>query len=193
MGLNVKHMRTGSAIMQNNDRNADFILSDRLYGEHYPDSFLDLPQPIWHSSLRTLGDYIGRLHEVDQQPHQSYVACVPAQPSYANNTASCGSADTDNTNHDPRNNTGQSSAFIKCPDSGKLCARIDYPNDCNGDSATQGQSALSSGSDTVSGVICETGATASQCVSRSEHSAGNTEQHTDAGHDNDEPASTTRL
>ena len=172
--------------MQNNDRNADAILSDRLYGEHYSDSFLDLPQPIWHSNLRTLGDYIGRLQEVNEQSHQSYVACVPAQPSYANNTADCSSANTNS-------NVGESSAFIKCPNSGKLCTRIDCPNGCKGDPTAQGQGTLSSGSGTVSGVICEAGATASQCVSRSEHSAGDTEQHTDAGHHNDGPAEATRL
>ena len=172
--------------MQNNDRNADAILSDRLYGEHYPDSFLDLPQPIWHSSLRTLDDYIGRLQEVNEQPHQSYVACVPAQPSYANNSADCGSADTNS-------NVGEYSAFIKCPDSGKLCTRIDCPNGCKGDPTAQGQSALSSGSGIVSGTVCEAGTTASQCISRSEHSAGNTECNTNAGHDNDGTAATTRL
>ena len=171
--------------MQNNDRNADAILSDRLYGEHYPDSFLDLPQPIWHSSLRTLGDYIGRLQEVNEQSHQSYVACVPAQPSYAD-TADCGSADTNS-------NVGESSVFIKCPDSGKLCSRIDCPNGCKGDTASQGQSTLSSGSSPVSGAVCETGATAGECVSRSEHSAGDTKQHTDAGHHNDGSAEATRL
>ena len=174
--------------MQNNDRNADAILSDRFYGEHYPDSFLDLPQPVWHSSLRTLGDYIGRLQEINEQPHQSYVACVPAQPSYADNTASNISAD-----HDTRNNARESSAFIKCPNSGKLCTRIDCPNGCNGDPTAQGQSALSSGSSTVSGVVYEARTTASECVSRSEHSAGDTEQHTDSGHDNDGPAEATRL
>jgi hypothetical protein len=166
--------------MQNNDRNADAILSDRLYGEHYPDSFLDLPQSIRTASLRTLGDYIGRLQKVNEQSHQSYVACVPAQPSYANNTADCGSADT--------NNASRNNAFIKCPDSGKLCSRIDCPNGCKGDPPAQGQSALSSGSSAVSGAVCEAGTTASQCVSRSEHSAGDTEQHTDAGHHNDGPA-----
>ena len=167
--------------MQNNNRNADAILSDRLYGEHYPDSFIDLPQPIWHSSLRTLGDYIGRLQEINQQSHQSYVACVPAQPSYANNTANCGSADTDNP------------TFIRCPVSGKLCSRIDCPNGCKDNPATKGQSALSSGSSAVSGSVCETRTTTSECVSRSEHSAGDTEHNTDAGHHNDGSASTARL
>ena len=182
--------------MQNNDRNADAILSDRLYGEHYPDSFLDLPQPIWHSSLRTLGDYIGRLHEVDQQPHQSYVACVPAQPSYAD--TECGSSggsdnSASNINANTRNNTRESSFFIKCPDSGKICSRIDCPNGCKGDSTAQRKGALSSGSSAVSGSVCETRTTTNECVSRSEHSAGDTEQHTDAGHNNDGPAETTRL
>ena len=178
--------------MQNNDRNANAIMSDRLYGEHYPDSFLDLPQPIWHSSLRTLGDYIGRLHEVNQQPHQSYVACVPAQPSYADASPSNFSA-SHNANRDSGINAGQSSSFIKCPDSGKLCTRIDCPNGCKGDSTASRQSALSSGSSAVSGTVCEARITAGECVSRSEHSAGDTEQHTDAGHHNDGPASTTGL
>lgn len=183
--------------MQNNDRNADAILSDRLYGEHYPDSFLDLPQPIWHSSLRTLDDYIGRLHEVNQQPHQSYVACVPAQPSFEhicpnNPILTCNCTDPKYC-AELSSNARQSSTFIKCPDSGKLCTRIDCSEGCKGDSTASRQGALSSGSGAVSGTICEAGTTASQCVSRSEHSAGDTECNTDAGHDNDGPAQTTRL
>ena len=174
--------------MQNNDRNSDATLSDRLYGEHYPDSFLDLPQPIWNSSLRTLGNNARYVQEINQQSHQSYVACVPAQPSYADTNADCGSADTNNAS---RNNTEH--AFIRCPDSGKLCSRIDCPNGCKGDPPAQGQSALSSGSSIVNRAVCETRTTASQCISRSKHSAGDTEQHTDAGHHNDGPAATTRL
>ena len=182
--------------MQNNDRNADAVLSDRLYGEHYPDSFFDMPRPIWHSSLRTLGDYIGRLQEVGQQPHQSYVACVPAQPSFEhicpNNpilTCNC----TDPKYCAELGDSEQSSAFIKCPDSGKLCSRIDCPSGCKGDTTASRQGAISGGSGSVNGAICEAGATASQCVSRSEHSARDTEQHTDAGRDNDGPAPTARL
>ena len=174
--------------MQNNDRNADAILSDRLYGEHYPDSFLDLPQSIRTASFWVMGNNARYVQEINQQSHQSYVACVPAQPSYADTNADCGSADTNNAF---RNNTEP--AFIRCPDSGKLCTRIDCPNGCKGDPPAQGQSALSSGSSIVSGAVCEARTTASECVSRSEHSAGNTEQHTDAGHDNDGLASTTRL
>ena len=175
--------------MQNNDRNTDTQLPDRLYGERYPDSFLDLPQPIRHSNLRTLGDYIRRLQEVDQQSHQSSVACVPDQPSHANNTADCGSPDTD-TDTDTNN---AEHAFIKCPDSGKLCTRIDCPNGCKGNTTASRQGELSSGSSAVVGVICEAGVTANQCVSRSEHSAGNTKRNTDAGHNNDGSASTNGL
>jgi hypothetical protein len=142
-----------------------------------------------------LGDYIRRLQEVNQQPNQSYVACVPDQSSYAD--AECGSSGGDNNanniNADYRNNAEQPSAFIKCPDSGKLCTRIDFPNDCKGDPTAQGQSTLSSGSSAVSGAICEARTTAGECISRSEYSAGDTEQHTDAGHNNDGPAETTRL
>ena len=183
--------------MQNNDRNSNATMSDRLYGEHYPDSFLDLPQPIRTASFWVMGNNARYVQEIGQQPHQSYVACVPAQPSFQhicpNNpilTCNC---------TDPKycvelgDNAEQSSSFIKCPDSGKLCSRIDCPNGCKGDPTTSRESALSSGSSPVSGAVCEARTTANQCVSRSEHSAGNTEQHTDAGHDNDGPASTTRL
>jgi hypothetical protein len=45
----------------------------------------------------------------------------------------------------------------------------------------------------VVGAFCETWTTAAERVPGSEHSAGHTEQHTDAGLDNDGPVTTTKL
>jgi hypothetical protein len=58
---------------------------------------------------------------------------------------------------------------------------------------TKGKSAVSGWPCVVVGAICETWAAASERISGSEHSAGHTKQHTDAGLNNDGPAATNGL
>jgi len=67
--------------MSNKHPNTNSELSDRLYGEHYPDSFLDMPRPIRTTSVATLGDYIEHLREVDNQSNQCDKPCIACQPS----------------------------------------------------------------------------------------------------------------
>jgi hypothetical protein len=154
-----------------------------------------------------LGDYIRQLQEVNQQPNQSNVTSKPIESNFShicpNNpilTCNC----TDPKFCAELGDNG----WIKCPDSGKLCSIIDCPDGCKGDSdgfadnidytgipipTPKRESKVSGWPCVVVGAVCETWTTASKCVSRGEHSAGYTEQHTDAGLDNDGPAATTKL
>ena len=127
-------MHTEPAIMQNDNRNPNATMSDRLYGEHYPDSFLDVPRPVRESNVSTLGDYIRHLQEVDKQSNKSCVACEPIEPGFehvcpSNPILTCNCTDPKFCAEQPDNN-----GWIKCPDSGKLCSVIDCPDGCKGDS-----------------------------------------------------------
>jgi hypothetical protein len=182
--------------MQNNDRNANSTMPDRLYGEHYPDSFLDMPRSVRESNVSTLGDYIRHLQEVGKQPDQSCFACEPSK------------SDQSKFDHICPNNP---ILTCNCTDP-KFCAELGADPDNNGtengnkdgfadnidytgipvptpkrESEERGWPCV------VVGAICETWSDASKCVSRGEHSAGHTKQHTDAGLDNDGPVATTKL
>ena len=73
--------------MPNSKPNPNSELSDRLYGEHYPDSFLDLPRPIRSTSMATLGDYIEHLREVDNKSYECNKPCIACKPSESGNHA----------------------------------------------------------------------------------------------------------
>jgi hypothetical protein len=146
--------------------------------------------------VATLGDYIRHLQEIDKQPDQSNVANQPIESGFQhicpNNpilTCNCTDPkfcaelgnDPDRQYRDPD------------PDGNKdgFADNIDYtgipiptPN---------GKSAISGWPCVVVGAFCETWNTAAERVPGSEHSAGHTEQCTDAGLNNDGPAATTKL
>jgi hypothetical protein len=206
-------MHTEPAIMQNNDRNANSAMPDRLYGEHYPDSFLDVSRPIRESSVATLGDYIRHLQEVDKQSNESDITCESSKSNESkfdhicpnNPILTCNCADPNacaELGNDPDSQHGNK----RCPDSGRICHESVCPNECLGDKdgfadninytgipIPQGQSKKLGWPCVVVGAVCETWATASECVPRGEHSAGNIEQHIDAGFNNDGSATTTKL
>jgi hypothetical protein len=99
-------------------------LPDRLYGEHYPDSFLDVPKPIRESNVATLGDYIRHLQEVDKQSYQPRESSKPAVScKYCYDIGSDAS--------------GQQCTCVdgnkQCPDSGRVCNERDCPDECLGD------------------------------------------------------------
>jgi hypothetical protein len=166
-------------------------MSDRLYGEHYPDSFLDMPRSVRESNVSTLGDYIRHLQKVDKQSNQPNVANQPVESSFQhicpNNTiltcnctdpkfcAELGS-DPDRQYRDPEDGDGFSD-------------NLDY----TGIPIPKRKNAIRGWPCVVVGAVPETWITASECVSRREHSAGHTEQHTDAGLNNDGSAATTKL
>jgi hypothetical protein len=199
--------------MQNNDRNANSTMPDRLYGEHYPDAFLDVPRPVRESSVSTLGDYIRHLQEVDKQSDKPCVACEPVESSFDhicpnNPILTCNCTDPKycaELGNDPDNLVDGNK---RCPDSGLICNDRVCPDECLGDKdgfadnidytgipipTPKGKSAVSGWPCVVVGAICETWVGSSECVSGSEHSAGHTEQRTDAGLNNDGPAATTKL
>jgi hypothetical protein len=180
-------------------------LPDRLYGEHYPDSFLDVSRPVRESNVATLGDYIRHLQKVDKQSNQSSESNKPPisckfcyDIGYDASGQQCTCAEQ------PSNN-----GWIKCPDSGKLCSVIDCPDGCKGDKhdgfsdnldytgipipTPQRQSKEFGWPCVVVGAVCETWNTTAECVSGREHSEGDTERDINAGLNNDEPAATNGL
>jgi hypothetical protein len=170
-------------------------MPDRLYGEHYPDSFLDVSRPVRESNVATLGDYIRHLQKVDKQSDKPCFACEPVKSSFEhicpNNpilTCNCTDPkfcaelgndpdrqyrDIADTDHDGfSDNLGYTGIPIPTP---------------------QRKGAVSGWPCVVVGAVCETWTSASECVSGLEHSEGHTERNTDAGLDNDGPAATTKL
>jgi hypothetical protein len=181
-------------------------MPDRLYGEHYPDAFLDVSRPVRESSVATLGDYIRHLQEVDKQSDKPCVACEPAESSFdhicPNNpilTCNC----TDPKFCAELGDNG----WIKCPDSGKLCSVIDCPDGCKGDKdgfadnidytgipiPTKRESAKRGWPCVVVGAIPETWVSTAKHILRTTAGEWDTKQHTDAGLNNDGPAATTKL
>ena len=67
--------------MPSKQSTANTQLPDRLYGEHYPDSFLDVSKSVRKPTVATLGDYIKHLQEIGKQSDQSCFACEPIKSS----------------------------------------------------------------------------------------------------------------
>ena len=188
-------------------------MPDRLYGEHYPDSFLDVSRPVRTTGFWAMGNDARYVQEIGKQPDQPCFACEPSKSNESsfehicpnNPILTCNCADPNacaELGSDPDNGNRI------CPDSGKLCHTDTCPDKCLGDKdgfadnidytgipypSTKGKDEVSGWPCVVVGAIPETWTTATECVSRSEHSAGHTEQHTDAGLNNDGPAATTKL
>ena len=195
-------------------------LPERLYGEHYPDSFLDVSRPVRESNVSTLGDYIRRLQEVGKQSDKPCVACEPPKSGFEhicpnNPILTCNCADPNacaelgsdpdacaELGSDPDGNTVDGNK--RCPDSGKLCNERSCPDECLGDEDRcpnhdgfadnidytgipypKGKAAVRGWPCVVVGALPEAWDSTTECVSRGEHSSGNTERHTDAGHDYD--------
>jgi hypothetical protein len=191
---NQQHLHAEPANMPSKQPTTNAQLPDRLYGEHYPDSFLDMPRPVRESSVATLGDYIRHLQEVSNQSDKSCVSSESNESKFQhicpNNpilTCNCSDpnacaelgSDPDNRNED------------RCPDHDGFSDNLDYtgipyPN-------TQGKDAVSGWPCVVIGAIPETGFSAAEHVLRTTASEWNTKQHTDAGLNNDGPVATKGL
>jgi hypothetical protein len=181
--------------MSNKQPTTDATMPDRLYGGHYPDSFLDVPRPIRESNVATLGDYIRHLQEVDKQSDKPCVACEPVESSFDhicpnNPILTCNCTDPKfcaELGNDPDRQ-------YRDPDDGDkdgFADNIDYTGIPI--PAPKRQDTLVGWPCVVVGAFSETWTTAAERVPGSEHSAGHTEQRTDAGFDNDGPAATTKL
>jgi hypothetical protein len=206
-----KYLRSEPTNMPDIKPTTNTQLPDRLYGEHYPDSFLDVSRSVRESNVATLGDYIRHLQEVDKQSDQSCVACFSPESKFDhicpnNPILTCNCTDPKfcaELGNDPDNNGNK-----RCPDSGRICHKSVCPNECLGDKdgfsdnldytgipipTTKGKATVSGWPCVVVGAVCEAWNTASERVSRLEHSEGHTERNTDAGLNNDGPAATTKL
>jgi hypothetical protein len=179
-------------------------MPDRLYGEHYPDSFLDVSRSVRQSSVATLGDYIRHLQEVGKQPDQPCVACEPSKSDQSkfdhicpnNPILTCNCTDPKycaelGSDPDRQHNDKYDGNKDRCPDHDGFSDNLDYAG--NPYPNTKRKDAISGWPCVVVGAVCETWTSASECVSRSQHSSGYTEQHTDAGLNNDGPAATKGL
>jgi hypothetical protein len=182
--------------MSNKQPTTNSELPDRLYGEHYPDSFLDMPRSVRESNVATLGDYIRHLQEVDKQPDQPCIACEPSKSNESTFDHICPNNPILTCNcTDPKfcaelgNDPDRQHRDI--PEQDGFADNIDYTGIPI--PTTQREDAISGWPCVVVGAVCETWATASECVSRGEHSAGDTKQHTDAGFNHDGSTTTNRL
>jgi hypothetical protein len=142
-------------------------LPDRLYGEHYPDSFLDVSRPVRESSVATLGEYIKQLQEVGKQPDQPCFACEPSKSNQSNFdhicpnnpilTCNCTDPkfcaelgnDPDRQYRDPEDRDG-------------FADNIDY----TGIPIPKGKDAVSGWPCVVVGAVCEAWTTAAECIPR---------------------------
>jgi hypothetical protein len=191
--------------MQNNDRNANSSMPDRLYGEHYPDAFLDVSRPVREPNVATLGDYIRHLQEVDKQPDQSCVACEPLESGFDhicpnNPILTCNCTDPKfcaELGNDPDRqyrdvpDADKDGNEDRCPNHDGFSDNLDYTGIPI--PTTKGQSKVSGWPCVVVGAVCETWTTAAERVLGTTASEWDTKQHTDAGPDNDGPVATTKL
>ncbi len=179
--------------MPNKQPTTNTTMPDRLYGEHYPDSFLDVSRPVRESSVATLGDYIRHLQKVNKQPDQSCVACVAPESNFdhicPNNpilTCNCTDPkycaelgnDPDRQYRDPADKDGFSDNLEY--------TGIPIP-------PAKRESKVSGWPCVVVGAVCETWTTTAECVPGSEHSGRDTKQRIDAGLNNDGPVATNGL
>jgi hypothetical protein len=163
--------------------------------------------------MATLGDYIRHLQEKlkqpneSNQPNQSCKYCYGI--GYDASGQSCECTDNPNFQHPCPNNP---ILTCNCGDP-KFCAELgNDPDNQHRDPAdtdhdgfsdnldytgipipTKGQSKVSGWPCVVVGAVCETWTTTSERILRTTASEWDTEQHTDAGLDNDGPAATTKL
>jgi hypothetical protein len=168
-------------------------MPDRLYGEHYPDAFLDVSRPVRKSSVATLGDYIQQLQEVGKQSDQSCVACVAPESNFDhicpnNPILTCNCTDPKfcaELGNDPDRQ------YRDAPDNDGFADNIDYTGIPI--PTPQRKDAVSGWPCVVVGAICETGTSTSERILRTTASEWDTKQHTDAGLNNDGPAATNGL
>jgi hypothetical protein len=193
--------------MPSKQSTANSSMPDRLYGEHYPDSFLDVSESVRKPTVATLGDYIRHLQEVDKQSDKPCVACEPLESGFDhicpnNPILTCNCTDPKycaELGNDPdRQYRDISDADAdadgnedRCPDHDGFSDNIDYTGIPY--PSTKGESAVSGWPCVVVGAVCETWTTATERILRTTASGWDTKQHTDAGLNNDGPAATTKL
>jgi hypothetical protein len=177
--------------MPNKQPTTNSQLPDRLYGEHYPDSFIDVSRSIRESNVATLGDYIRHLQEVNQQPNQSCVACEPIESNFDhicpnNPILTCNCTDPKfcaELGNDPDRQ------HRNVPEQDGFSDNLEY----TGIPIPKGKNAVSGWPCVVVGAVCETWTTTTEHVLRTTASEWYTQCNTDAGLNNDGPAATNGL
>jgi hypothetical protein len=141
-----------------------------------------------------MGNDARYVQEINKQPDQPCVACEPIESSFShicpnNPILTCNCTDPkfcaelgSNPDNIVDGNNGDNDGFADNID----YTGIPIPT-------PKRQSKVSGWPCVVVGAVCETWVSSSECVPGSEHSAGHTEQHTDAGLNNDGPVATTKL
>ena len=157
-------------------------LPDRLYGEHYPDSFIDMPQPILTSRYQPVDDNDKYLREERQQPNEPILTGQSVGSSSASSTAA--STPSGTTAASPGGSTTTDSQCGDTADSDQdgFSDNLEYTHISG---TSEREDAVSGWSCVVIGDICEAGVSATKHVLRTTASQWNTEQHTDAGRDYD--------
>jgi hypothetical protein len=151
----------------------DAQLPDRLYGEHYPDSFLDVSKSVRKPSVATLGDYIQQLQEVGKQSDQPDLACEPGKPDQSKFDHICPNNPILTCNCTDPKYCSELGSDPDCqyrdPDTNQdgFADNIDY----TGIPTPKGKDAISGWPCVVVGVVCETWTTAAECIPRRPDSA----------------------
>jgi hypothetical protein len=197
--------------MPNKQPTANAQLSDRLYGEHYPDSFLDVSESVRKPGFWAMGNNARYVQEVDKQSDKPCVACEPVESKFDhicpnNPILTCNCVDPKYCAELGSNPDNIVDGNKRCPDSGLICNDRVCPNECLGDHDgfsdnldytgipyPKGKNAVSGWPCVVVGAICETWTSAAKHVLRTTASEWNTECNTNAGLNNDGPAATTGL
>jgi hypothetical protein len=159
-----------------------------------------------------MGNNARYVQEINQQPDQSCVACFSPESSFDhicpnNPILTCNCSDPNacaELGNDPDNQHGNK----RCPESGRICHESVCPNECLGDKdgfadnidytgipvpTPQRKDTISGWPCVVVGAVCETWVSTAERILRTTVGEWDTKQHTDAGLDNDGPASTTKL
>jgi hypothetical protein len=191
--------------MSNKQPTTNTTMPDRLYGEHYPDSFLDVSRPVRESNVATLGDYIRHLQEVNKQSDKPCVACEPLESGFDhicpnNPILTCNCTDPKfcaELGNDPDRqyrdipDADKDGNEDRCPNHDGFSDNLDYTGIPI--PTTKRQSKVSGWPCVVVGAVCETWTTTSERILRTTAGEWDTKQHTDAGLNNDGPAATTKL
>lgn len=123
--------------MSNINRISNSVLPDRLYGEHYPDSFLDMPGPIWSAGMGCMDNIDKHMRQEHIQPNKPYIASQPSESNFysdcsGSHHAKCGDTSDDSVSSRCAGSsvsaTGDEGRVspnhlgnIRCPENGKLC------------------------------------------------------------------------
>jgi hypothetical protein len=183
--------------MSNKQPTTNAQLPDRLYGEHYPDSFLDVSRPVRESNVATLGDYIRHLQEVGKQPDQPCFACEPSKSDESKFDHICPNNPILTCNcTDPKycaelGNDPDRQYRDPDPDKDGFADNIDYTGIPV--PTPKGKDTVSGWPCVVVGAVCETWVTTTERILRTTAGEWDTKQHTDAGLNNDGPAATNGL